>query len=63
MLMGEKHLKIMILLFAEAADVDIWADLHHRVTCNNFRRHKKTNEFIRNFCEIHFFTLRGMLEI
>lgn len=42
LLMGEKHLEMMILLFAEAADVDIWAHLHHRVTCSNFGRHETT---------------------
>lgn len=41
MLMGEKDLEIIILLLAEAADVNIWAHLHHnRVSCSDFRGHK-----------------------
>lgn len=44
MLMGEKDLKIIILLLAEAADVDIWAHLHHyRVSCSDFRGQKTQN--------------------
>lgn len=37
LLMGEKDLIIIVLLFAGATDVDIWAHLHHhRMTCSHF---------------------------
>lgn len=37
MFMGEKDVEIIVVLLAEAADVDIWANLHHnRMSCSDF---------------------------
>lgn len=44
LLVGEEDLEVIVLLLAEATDVDVWAHLHHdRLTCNK----TQTRSFIR----------------
>lgn len=43
-LMGKKNLKVIILLFTKATDVDIWAHLHHHtVSCSNYTQQNRLN--------------------
>lgn len=55
LLMGEKHLKVIVLLLAEAADVDVWAHLHNnRMPWWESRKPKsQIRDFNRKFLNTH----------